>query len=76
VAKRAPTNFHVELTGYGWSVKVGADQLGLFTTQQQALEDVKRRRRAMKVEGRDSTVSVSGVDDTAPRLWSYSSRKR
>ena len=66
MVKRAPIQFQVELTGYGWSVRVGAAQLGLFTTQRQALDEVRRRRTVMNAEGKTSTVSISGAERDVP----------
>ena len=38
------TTFFIEPAQYGWSVRAGTEQLGLFVTQRQALIDVKRRQ--------------------------------
>jgi hypothetical protein len=63
VTKRAPTAFIVERTDYGWSVKAGAERLGLFVTQRQALTDVGRRRAELKASGQTTTlVVVSGSE--------------
>jgi len=66
VVKRAPVKFQVELTGYGWSVRVGAAQLGLFATQRHALDEVRRRRTVMSAEGKTSTVTISGAERDGP----------
>jgi hypothetical protein len=52
--------FFVEPTDYGWSVRKGSTRIGLFTTQSQAVNDVERRRAALRTIGRDSTISVTG----------------
>ena len=63
VTKRAPRAFIVERTDYGWSVKAGAERLGLFVTQRQALTDVGRRRAELKASGQTTTlVVVSGSE--------------
>jgi len=54
------TTFLVELTNYGWSVGAGDERLGLFVTQQQALNDVKKRRARLTAKGQHSTVLVTG----------------
>ena len=52
--------FLVEYTEYGWSVGAEDERLGLFVTQQQALNDVKKRRAKLGANGRRSTVVVRG----------------
>jgi hypothetical protein len=52
--------FLVEYTEYGWSVGAGDERLGLFVTQQQALNDVKKRRAKLTAKGQRSTVLVTG----------------
>ena len=70
MAKQAiTTTFLVELTNYGWSVGAGDERLGLFVTQQQALNDVKKRRAKLTSKGQRSTVLV-----TAHELASTSGR--
>jgi hypothetical protein len=54
--------FLVEYTEYGWSVGAGDERLGLFMTQQQALNDVKKRRAKLTANGRRSTVVVTGQE--------------
>jgi hypothetical protein len=56
------TNFFVEPTDYGWSVRSGSKNVGLFVTQSQALNDVKKRRAKLAAMGHDSTLSVTGSD--------------
>ena len=59
VAKQAITTiFLVERISGGWSVGVGDERLGLFATQRQALEDVKKRRAKLTAKGQRSTVSA------------------
>jgi hypothetical protein len=61
MAKRATTTtFLVELTNYGWSVGASDERLGLFVTQQQALNDVKKRRARLTANGQRSAVLVTG----------------
>jgi hypothetical protein len=68
VTKRPTTKaFFVERTAYGWSVRVGADRVGLFATQRHALADVQRRRTDLKTKGHATTLVVSGSEpETAP----------
>jgi hypothetical protein len=56
----AAMTFLVEHTEYGWSVGAGDERLGLFVTQQQALNDVKKRRAKLTAKGRRSSVVVTG----------------
>ena len=61
VAKQAITTiFLVEPTNDGWSVRIGDERLGLFSTQRQALEDVKNRRATLTAKRQRSTVVVTG----------------
>jgi hypothetical protein len=65
VAKQAITTiFLVEPTNDGWSVRIGDERLGLFSTQRQALEDVKNRRATLTAKGQRSTVVVTGHGST------------
>jgi hypothetical protein len=67
VAKQAITTiFLVEPTNDGWSVRIGDNRLGSFSTQRQALEDVKNRRATLTAKGQRSTVVVTrhGSDPT------------
>ena len=67
VAKRPTTTaFFVERTDYGWSVRVGADRVGLFATQRHALADVQRRRADLKSKGQSTTLVVSGSEPETP----------
>src|SRR5262249_38705395 len=63
MAKRAtiPT-FVVEPTNHGWSVCAGTERMGLFATQRQALEEVKRRRAELTAKGQRSTIIVTGSE--------------
>ena len=61
------TTFSVEPTEYGWSVSDGAERLGLFVSQRQALDDVKKRRVALKAKGRASSVEVTGEETEGTR---------
>ena len=74
VAKRATiTTFVVEPTNYGWSVCAGTERMGLFVTQRQALEDVKKRRAELTTKGQRSTVIVTGSDPvTTGKRYSHS----
>jgi hypothetical protein len=54
------TTFSIAPTDYGWAVGAGGERLGLFVTQRQALEDVKRRRAKLTAKGQRSTVLVTG----------------
>jgi hypothetical protein len=63
VAKRATTTtFVVEHTNYGWSVGAGAERVGLFVTQRQALDEVKKRRAELTAKGQRSTLVVTGSE--------------
>ena len=67
VAKQAITTiFLIEPTNDGWSVRMGDDRLGSFSTQRQALKDVKIRRATLTAKGQRSTVAVTkrGSDPT------------
>jgi hypothetical protein len=67
VAKQAITTiFLVEPTNDGWSVRIGDERLGSFSTQRQALHEVKKRRAKLAFNGQRSTVVVSrhGWDPT------------
>jgi hypothetical protein len=60
VAKQAITMiFLVEPTNVGWSVRIGDEPLGSFSTQRQALDDVKNRRAMLTAKGQRSTVVVT-----------------
>jgi len=60
VAKQAITMiFLVEPTNVGWSVRIGDELLGSFSTQRQALDDVKNRRAMLTAKGQRSTVIVT-----------------
>ena len=61
------TIFSVEPTEYGWSVSDGAKRLGLFVSQRQALDDVRKRRAVLKAEGRASGVEVTGEETEGAR---------
>ena len=72
MAKQATTTtFLVELTNYGWSVGAGDERLGLFVTQQQALNDVKKRRARLTAKGQRSTVLVTGHELASPSGRGY-----
>ena len=51
--------FLVERTNDGWSVVVGGEHLGLFSTHRQARDDVKKRRVTLTAKGQRSTVVVT-----------------
>jgi hypothetical protein len=60
VAKQAITTiFLVERISDGWSVGVGDERLGLFSTHRKALNDVKKRRAKLTFKGQRSTVVVT-----------------
>ena len=60
VAKQAITTiFLVEPTYEGWSVRIGDERLGSFSTHRQALNDVKNRRATLTAKGQRSTVVVT-----------------
>jgi hypothetical protein len=61
------TIFSVEPTGYGWSVSDGAKRLGLFVSQRQALDEVKKQRAVLKAKGRASSVEVTGAETEGAR---------
>jgi hypothetical protein len=66
VTRQISTSFLVEPTKYGWSVCAGTRRVGLFTTQRQALEDVKRLRGELRARGKRSTLVVRGSDPAPP----------
>jgi len=75
MAKRATTTtFVVQHTDYGWSVGAGTERMGLFVTQRQALDDVKKRRAALAAKGQRSTVIVTGSEPVTTGKPSYWSR--
>ena len=60
VAMQAITTiFLVEPTNVGWSVRIGDERVGSFSTQRQALNDVKNRRATLTAKGQRSTVVVT-----------------
>jgi hypothetical protein len=60
-ASRA-SQFFVEPTDYGWSVREGSTRVGLFVTQGHALTDVRKRRAKLRAIGHESTLSVTGSE--------------
>jgi hypothetical protein len=75
VAKRATTTtFVVEHTDYGWSVGAGTEHMGLFVTQRQALDEVKKRRAELAAKGQRSTIIVSGTEPVTTGKRTYWSR--
>jgi hypothetical protein len=62
VTPQISTSFLVEPTKYGWSVCAGTRRVGLFTTQRQAIEGVKRLRGELRARGKRSTLVVRGSD--------------
>lgn len=61
VAMQAITTiFVVERMSEGWSVSVGGERLGSFSTYRNALNSVKKRRAKLTSEGQRSTVVVRG----------------
>jgi hypothetical protein len=67
------TTFFVEPTQYGWSVRDGAKRLGLFVSQRQAIDDVRKRQAALKAKGRASSVEVTG-EEVARARYSFAKR--
>jgi len=67
VKRQATTVFCIEPTEYGWSVTDGATRLGLFVSQRQALDDVKKRRAALEAKGHATLVKVTGEEADGPR---------
>ena len=62
VAKQAITTiFLVEPTNDGWSVRIGDERLGSFSTHRKALNDVKKRRAKLTLKGQRSTVVVTST---------------
>jgi hypothetical protein len=59
----------VEATRYGWSVRLGEDQLGHFTTKQHAVEAAEKCQA--KLKGEAVTLTVIGDD---PEPAKYTSR--
>jgi hypothetical protein len=69
VAKQAITTiFLVERISDGWSVGVGDERLGLFSTHRQALADVKNRRAMLTAKGQRSTVVVTRHGSSPTKL--------
>jgi hypothetical protein len=68
VAKaKSVKTFTVALSNYGWSVQLDGERLALFRTQQQALQDVERRRAQLKAKGKRSDLEVVGSEiDATP----------
>ena len=58
VKTQTATIFTVEPTAYGWSVTSGVQRLGLFVTQQQAVNHVRKCRAELKAQGLKSEVVV------------------
>ena len=51
--------FSIEPTQYGWIVRDGTAQLGLFVSQRQALDHAKQRQRILKEKGQQSSVATT-----------------
>jgi hypothetical protein len=58
IKTQTATIFTVEPTAYGWCVTSGAQRLGLFVTQQQAVNHVRKCRAELKAKGLKSEVVV------------------
>jgi hypothetical protein len=76
VKQTATMSFLVQYTEYGWFVGAGDKRLGSFLTQQQALNDVKKRRAKLTANGKRSTVVVTGhelasLSGRGPRYYPY-----
>jgi len=67
VKSQVTTIFSVGPTAYGWSVSDGATRLGLFLSQRQALDDVRKRQADLKAKGRASSVEVTGKETDGVR---------
>jgi hypothetical protein len=67
IKAQVTTIFSVEPTAYGWSVSDGAVRLGLFMSQRQALDDVRKRRAALKAKGLASSLEVTGQETDGVR---------
>jgi hypothetical protein len=75
MVKRQAVVFSVQHTHYGWSVSDGSKQLGLFVTQQQALNAVKKLQAQLKAEGGGSTLVVTGHELESARSHPHWSRR-
>ena len=58
VKTQIATIFTVEPTVYGWTVTSGVQRLGLFVTQQQAVNHARKCRAELKARGLKSEVVV------------------
>jgi hypothetical protein len=67
IKAQVTTIFSVEPTAYGWSVSDGAMRLGLFLSQRQALDEVRKRRAALKAMGLASSLEVTGKETEGVR---------
>jgi hypothetical protein len=77
MAKEAiPTIFIVERTSGGWSVGVGNERLGLFSSHRKALGDIKKRRAKLTStrHGRRTRACLSTVG--GPRGIAYQRQPR
>ena len=65
---RKPTetiDFFVEPSAYGWTVREDDTQLGLFATQRQAINSVKKRQAELTAMSKESRVVVTGHESEA-----------
>jgi hypothetical protein len=67
IKAQVTTIFSVEPTAYGWSVSDGAVRLGLFMSQRQALDEVRKRRAALNAKGLVSSLEVTGQETDGVR---------
>jgi hypothetical protein len=68
IKRRKQTMFFVEPTDFGWAVRSGEGRLGLFLSQRQALQDVRKRRAELERNGEHSTLVVTGREtESDPR---------
>jgi hypothetical protein len=71
VKPQETTIFSAEPSQYGWIVSDGAAQLGLFVSERQAIDDVKKRQRTLKKQGQRSSLEVTVIYPEKPsdRPW-------
>ncbi len=57
----------VELTEYGWSVQNGAERVGLFVTQRQAVSSAKEHLNKLRSQGIAADLTVRGTEAEGSR---------
>lgn len=60
-------HFAVELTEYGWSVQNGAERVGLFVTQRQAVSSAKAHLKQLRSQGIAGDLTVKGTETEGSR---------